>query len=1031
MGNRDRESIRIANRVPENRWYRYRAQVELVDQKVYLAVVHRKTSGTGFVAIDDVYIDGNQCPHDALEKQIDLWVAPDFAIQYEEPNADEIKRVPVTAGFLVIPKELKGVDYWQWQMIGTQNLMHFTKMQAPHRQTKMCISFQYLNRAVDSTSVALLVGLDDQKAIEFKKRVHLPPSTDLTWIQMEIDLSADRQFVPYILAESDHEMLAEEFFILDMDIDFGKCQVENGFFCADTASTYIAYKKRCNFIQDCPNNADESKCGQCSFESTDDDCGYTQESDNARMTAQVVRDDDETRIDLEQLERPTSNFLLVQDQSDGKSANHFDWIGPEVRPPNRMCEMRFSYASHLMDVSVKLRLEYSSPIQVWDSSYSPPNQDQSRLQNVSIPLGNNYDFTIFRFHFTSSRQAVDRVRAKALISSVEMVDCAPLEERECSSDEFKCVQGGCIPGWAVCNLVSECADGSDEKDCPATAYRLDFERRNQFEPHLRDDSFVSTHGSLTPSADMPRLDHTFITMGGNYAYMGAAFASTTDQRRGKLTDVSLKNVEDRLEDQRPSTSTSDQCKGRLTNFRLNNYGSCQLRLFAASNATNRRVNLVLHATKVHNFRLGSHLQKSYALNALETHRWNRYVLDLNELQVWGQFRMQVDFLLDRCQDWLAIDDLSFSSGCYPQFSEATSCFFQNSAKPFCEWRLKPPISQNSNKFSWCVGHTCDQLGQLGHRLPDNCIPNLLLMFDQADISWDDDDQQKHMQLQSPPTVLSKPDSNYLRVEMTIQGPEVGQVSIYQDSLDTADEEHEKRTRVLLLRQRKQTLARWTLFQVPFKAHFDQFRLTIEARGFGRHSVIGLRYVFLTTEGRLDRGIDCTFEDTEKVCKAFSLFPTVNHFELIDSGSAHHHMSDHTLDSPAGGYLLARPMANRFRHSLLLRNIRRNRWHRLSFWMTTWHESGKYVGSSCPAYKFALDNFHSPNLNRRTTRLQPGKRLPATKLEPNFGQRSGTRNTRTIWRPFVQRSACLARPVEIDSTRAQLQLPSADNDQRPV
>ena len=38
------------------------------------------------------------------------------------------------------------------------------------------------------------------------------------------------------------------------------------FDCGDENSTQIASDKRCDFIVNCPNGADESHCGQCDFE---------------------------------------------------------------------------------------------------------------------------------------------------------------------------------------------------------------------------------------------------------------------------------------------------------------------------------------------------------------------------------------------------------------------------------------------------------------------------------------------------------------------------------------------------------------------------------------------------------------------------------------------------------------------------------------------------------------------------------------------------------------------------------------------
>lgn len=36
---------------------------------------------------------------------------------------------------------------------------------------------------------------------------------------------------------------------------------------------------------------------------------------------------------------------------------------------------------------------------------------------------------------------------------------------ECTSEEYKCKSGACIPSLTVCDLVSDCPDGDDEEEC--------------------------------------------------------------------------------------------------------------------------------------------------------------------------------------------------------------------------------------------------------------------------------------------------------------------------------------------------------------------------------------------------------------------------------------------------------------------------------------------------------------------------------------------------------------------------------------
>ena len=62
----------------------------------------------------------------------------------------------------------------------------------------------------------------------------------------------------------------------------------------------------------------------------------------------------------------------------------------------------------------------------------------------------------------------------------------------CSWNYFQCLQGGCVPWWAVCDCIADCPDGSDETQC---AYCRSVYKQVTHHLGFHDSGYTQTNGS--------------------------------------------------------------------------------------------------------------------------------------------------------------------------------------------------------------------------------------------------------------------------------------------------------------------------------------------------------------------------------------------------------------------------------------------------------------------------------------------------------------------------------------------------------
>lgn len=100
----------------------------------------------------------------------------------------------------------------------------------------------------------------------------------------------------------------------------------------------------CDYHKDCSNNADESHCGTCTFET--DLCGFVDLSKGSFMWKQATdadTDDLVDRIGPDHTTKSTNGHFLYVTGQRGSSNGDATLVTPELKPTYETCQFLFYY----------------------------------------------------------------------------------------------------------------------------------------------------------------------------------------------------------------------------------------------------------------------------------------------------------------------------------------------------------------------------------------------------------------------------------------------------------------------------------------------------------------------------------------------------------------------------------------------------------------------------------------------------------------------------------------------------------------
>lgn len=398
----------------------------------------------------------------------------------------------------------------------------------------------------------------------------------------------------------------------------------------------ISADKYCNFVTDCKNGADESKCpAKCDFEKKDGCRWY-----NAWFYDQMdwvvhqgLTPSNDTGPPYDHTTGTGKGYYLYMEAGQRKGGQYPNahFVSPMYYQGAYDCKFTFWYNMYHFDrkyiSDVKLNVLYKRSgrdTKIWSTQMSTGNKwKQATVQLPPCPQDFRLVFEGYHYLHSKTDAAIDDWSFQ----------CAEKKVVPCSANQFQCTKTKqCISVEDLCDNENNCCDGSDEEmttQCKGYT-KFDWQYGLNGWQQLDNDTFdfITYSGQTASSFTGPRTDHTYQEEHGRYLYVEASGKSKNDT--AALASATI-----------ATTKADNKC---TMSFWYHMYGYDIGTLSVYTGKT-----------------YGQMESKIWAKSGDQGSRWNRGKVTLSsdaDFQVIIEARIGASFQGD-----IAIDDVVFSPGC--------------------------------------------------------------------------------------------------------------------------------------------------------------------------------------------------------------------------------------------------------------------------------------------------------------------------------------------------------------------------------